>query len=110
MLGYVPQFSHVLLSTIFGVALLWLSVPFDSGRMALTIGSVLFFITAIVFLWTHIMAANDNHWNVLGDFAETYRKLDEESRAALGFQFPAMRYRMKRGEVGEYFEDTSATI
>jgi hypothetical protein len=30
-------------------------------------------------------------------FASTYARLDDEARAALGFKFPTLRYKMKRG-------------
>jgi len=111
-MDYKPHFYHLVLSIVLAIVLMWISAFVKNQRVAtaLMIGSGSFFIAFLVFLWTHVMAANDNHWWILGNFADTYGKLDEESRAALGFQFPYLRYRMKKGRIGEYFEDTNATI
>jgi hypothetical protein len=111
MFSYTPKFSHVVISTFLAIALMGCSVLFD-GRVstALLIGSGLLFLSAASLMYSIVMVVNDERWSKMESFASTYAKLDEEARAALGFKFPELRYRMRRGQVGEYFEDTSATI
>jgi hypothetical protein len=111
MFSYTPKFSHVVVSTFLAIATMGASVWFSGVvATAFLIGSALLFLSAASLMYGIVMTINDERWSKMESFASTYSKLDEEARAALGFKFPYLRYRMKRGQVGEYFEDTNATV
>lgn len=74
------------------------------------IGAFFFAVLTAIVLWRVIVRTRDDHIEVMEQFARTYGALSDEARAAMAFQFPAMRYRIRRGKVREYFEDTNVTI
>lgn len=110
MYTYTPKLQHAIVTILLCMACLFLgSKARGQVLFAWNSGAVLFFFLTCVVVWLLILKAYDEHWEVLAQFAETYGRLDEEGRAALGFMKPTMRYKMKRGTVREMFEDTNAT-
>lgn len=77
---------------------------------ALNIGALIFAIITAIILWTLILEAANRRVDVITDWMKEFSKLDEEARAAVAFQFPTIRYHMKRGKVREMFEDTQVPI
>jgi hypothetical protein len=67
------------------------------------------FMTAVV-LALLVLEGLNARVRVMIDFANAISKLDDEARAMMAFEFPHMRYRMKRGEVRAMFEDTNVPI
>lgn len=74
------------------------------------IGALFFALVTVLMLWRIIVRTHDDHIEVMERFARTYGALSDEARAAMAFQFPALRYRIRRGKVREFFEDTNVPI
>ena len=112
MYYYTPKLFHAMLTAAICLALIALGAKTQQARVlfALNVGALLFALMTVVVLWMLVIKANDEHWDTLSEFAKAYNQLDAESRAALGFQFPEMRYKMKKGEVREMFENTNVPI
>lgn len=111
-MSYTPKYLHVILSVLLAVLLMGLSAIPASDRVASVLmgGGFIVLLYSVVVMYGLVIGFNDSHWDTMRSFAETYSKLDNESRAALGFQFPYLRYRMKKGQIGEYFENTNVSI
>ena len=111
MFPYVPKLHHAMITILLCMLLIALGAR-AQGRVlfALNFGAFVFAIMTATILYMMILKSWDEHWETLTDFAKVYSSLDEEARAALGFQFPEMRYRMKRGEVRGLFENTNVPI
>ena len=77
---------------------------------ALNIGALIFAIITAIILWVLILEAANRRVDVITEWMKQFSRLDEEARAAVAFQFPTVRYRMRRGHVREMFEDTNVTI
>jgi hypothetical protein len=107
---YTPKFSHILVSTALAIVLIWGSAYVDGrGGWALLIGASVLLLIAGGTLLNMVMTVYNERWDKIESFANTYTKLDDEARAVLGFTFPTLRYKMRRGAVREMFEDTNVT-
>lgn len=73
-------------------------------------GAVIFAILAAILMIIVFLEAIDHRVQVMTDFIHEFAKLDDEGRAAVAFEFPSMRYHMKKGVVREYFEDTNVPL
>lgn len=108
---YAPRLSHAawsIVACMFFVAL----GEFVPARLksACYVGSIGFaLLTALIMIWMFIRMGDDRIER-MESFARTFATLDEEGRAAFSFQFPTMRYRIRRGRVREMFEDTQVTM
>lgn len=71
------------------------------------IGALIFALMTAAVLWLMLIDAYGYNTDRMTEFTRAYSQLDEEGRAALAMQFPSMRYRIRRGVVRSYFEDTS---
>lgn len=111
MYYYVPKIHHAIITIAIVMLLIALGAR-AQGRLliALNFGALLYLVMTIIILWMLVLKSYDEHWETLSEFAKVYNQLDDEARAALGFAFPTMAYRMKRGEVRGYFESTNVTI
>jgi len=111
MLGFIPKFHHLMVSIFFSVAFLALGAVV-SGRvyMAFNMGAGAFFVVAAIIMFLIILEGLNRRVEVMTEFAIAIGKLDDEARAMLAFEFPHMRYNMKRGELRQMFEDTQVSI
>jgi hypothetical protein len=111
MFTYTPRLHDAIITAVLCVICLALGGK-TAGRVAsafnfgaLLFGFLFFLVVVLMFL-----EGLNRRVEVMTDFANAISKLDDEARAMMAFEFPSLRYRMKRGEVREYFEDTSVTI
>jgi len=111
MYQYSPRPGHAIVTALLCVVFIALGWK-AQGRvlMALNVGALLCAIVTAIVLWVLILEALNERVRVMVEFANAIGKLDEEARAMMAFEFPRMRYRMKAGEVREYFEDTNVPI
>ena len=103
---------QTIVSAILGVIFIALMGVFTSveASWAMLLGALAFFAMFGVNLWTVALSAYDAHIMTATEYAEKFSRLDDESRAALGWLFPKMRYVMKRGIVRQEFEDTGVSV
>lgn len=110
-MAYIPKLHHAVITTFILILFIALAgMTRGSVSKAFVAGAfVMALMTAVVMalLW---MEGRNESTRVMIDWMTAFSKLDEEARSAVAFQFPSMRYRMKRGQVRPYFEDTSVTI
>ena len=111
MYPYVPKILHAIMTAFACIILMLLGVR-AGGRYqtVLNIGALIFGIITCSVLYMLIVRELDNYNSTIARLAEAYGLLDDEGRAALSFQFPTLRYRMKRGELRATFEDTNVPI
>ena len=108
---YTPRLHHAIILAILCVVCLALGGK-AQGRvlLALNVGAGMFGVLFLVVIMLLIRESNIRRIDAMSSFAAQIAQLDEEGRAMMGFEFPYLRYRMKRGEVGEYFEDTNVPM
>lgn len=73
-------------------------------------GSIGFGLLAVVIVILIWIQTGTDRVESMERFIRAYQALDEEGRMAVSYQFPTIRYRMKRGKVLEYWEDTQVPI
>ena len=111
MYSYIPKLHHAMITAIICVVFIALCGKAQgSVLLALKIGAVIFAIMTAVIMALLVIEEANRRVEVMTDWMNAFAKLDDEGRAAVAFSFPMMRYRMKKGEVREMFEDTNATI
>jgi hypothetical protein len=111
MMPYVPKLIHAIITALICIGLMLLGAKLSSRlAAAMNIGALIFAIMTVVVLWMLIVQTLGEHLERQTRFAEVFNMLDEEARRALAFQFPSMRYHMKRGIVRPYFENTEVPI
>lgn len=109
MFTYSPKLHHAMITT--AICLLCMAATAYTQKppivKAWMIGFWMFFtLTAVVVVMLLMNSFNDQTREQT-DWMIAYGKLDEEGRAVMGFHFPTMRYRMKKGDLLEMFEDTN---
>lgn len=111
MYSYIPKLHHAMITALICIILIAMGGK-AQGRtlLALNIGAFIFAVMTATVLWMLIVENQAHVIDSMSRFAEALFKLDDEGRAALAFQFPAMRYRMRRGQPRPFFEDTNITI
>ena len=111
MYSYTPRLSHALLTALLCVGAIALSSK-AQGKvlLALNVGAFVFAVMTATVLWMLIVENYGNLIDKMSNFAAIFAKLDDEGRAALAFQFPTMRYRLRRGHPRAMFEDTNVSI
>jgi len=82
---------------------------YEKLRTAFWVAAFFFGVIAAVITLRLIFDGINSLVNTQIDWMEKFSSLDDEAREAVAFQFPAIRYRMKHGQVREFFEDTNAT-
>jgi hypothetical protein len=106
---YTARPEHAYIS-IFFVILCLLGTKWDDGKYAqpFWIGAFLFGVMFLVIVGLLISEGINERVRVMTEWMDSFARLpDDEARAAVAFEFPTMRYRMKRGVVREMFEDTN---
>jgi hypothetical protein len=111
MYPYTPRLSHAMLTAIICVLLIALGAR-AQGRVlfALNFGALVFAIMTATVLLMLLVEERVRVIESMTRFAIAFGKLDDEARAALAFQFPTMRYRIRRGQPRQMFEDTNVSI
>jgi hypothetical protein len=111
MTYYMPKLSHAMVAALICIGLIALGAK-AQGRVlvALNIGALIFAIITAAILWMLIIQTVNERLDRLIELAKIYSGMDDEARQALAYQFPAMQYHMKHGEVRAYFEDTNVPI
>lgn len=110
-MGFIPKVSQAIFTAILIIVCLLLGTRFGGRyQSAMNWGAFAFAIITAIILYLLILDGLDRHTDTITRFMESFSKLDDEARIATAFAFPAMRYRMKRGKVREFFEDTNVPI
>ena len=112
MFGYSPKLLHAASCAFACIGFICLCGYTRNPQvlLAFKIGAFIFAIITAVVLGILVLDAINQRVAVMTDFIREFAKLDDEGRAAIAFEFPHMRYRMKAGKVREYFEDTNASL
>ena len=111
MFGFIPKFHHLMVSIFIAIGFFSLSAV-ASGRVytAFNMGAVSFFVVSGVILFLLVLEGLNHRVEIMTEFARAIGQLDDEARAMMAFEFPHMRYKMKRGEIRQMFEDTNVPI
>lgn len=108
---YLPKLHHAFIAAVLcAVCIGMAGVTKGSVSTAFKVLALMFGFMSVVVLVLLLMEGINGMVRAQTDWMDAFGKLDDEGRAAVAFQFPTIRYHMKRGEVREYFEDTQATI
>jgi len=111
MFSYTPKLLDAIITAILCVVLLALGGKTkEPVSSAFNWGALMFGFLFLVVVALMALEGLNRRVSVMTDFANAISSLDDEARAMMAFEFPHMRYRMKRGEVREYFEDTNVPI
>lgn len=111
MIPYTPKLHHAFVSAL--ICVIFIALGFRAqGRLllALNLGALLFGLMTAVIMALLVLESLNRRVVVMTEWMQAFARLDDEGRAAVAFSFPYMRYRMKSGEVREYFEDTNVSI
>lgn len=108
---YMPKLQHAIATAFICIVLIAFSAK-AQGRVltALTVGALIFALMTALILWWIALENINRRVVVITEWMHEFNQLDDEGRAAVAFQFPTVRYRMKRGEVRGLFEDTQVPI
>lgn len=111
MFSYSPQLRDAIIAAFLCILLLALGSK-AQGRvlLALNVGAGMLGVLFIIIVVLLIRESNNRRVEVMTEFANAIIRLDDEGRAMMAFEFPSLRYHMKRGEVREYFETTNVPI
>jgi hypothetical protein len=111
MLYYVPKLHHAAVVAVLMIVCIALAgATKGSTSRAFTWGAFAFGFMSVIVLALLIMEGVNGMVRAQTDWMEKFAMLDDEGRAAVAFMFPHIRYRMKRGEVREYWEDTNVSM
>ena len=111
MFYYIPKIHHAAITAIAMIVCIALAgLTKGSVSQAFKWGAIGFGLMSIIVLALLIMEGINSMVRTQTDWMTAFEKLDDEGRAAVAFMFPKIRYRMKRGIVREYFEDTSVPM
>lgn len=109
---YTARPEHAFL-TIFFVILCLLGTRWQDGRYASAFwaGAFLFGVVFLVIVALLISDGINERVRVMSYWMDSFARLpDDEARAAVAWEFPTMRYHMKRGTVRAMFEDTNVPM
>lgn len=111
MFYYVPKLHHAIITLILSMVCLIICSKAQGWVLrSFLFGAVMFGLMSVlvgVLLW---IKAYDERIEKMIELARLYGAMDEEARQAFAFQFPSMQYKMRRGEVRAFFEDTQVPI
>jgi hypothetical protein len=111
LMPYTPRLTDAIVTALVCIGLMALGAKAPARlALALNIGALIFAGMTAAVLWMLIVQTLGEHLEKQTRFAEVFNTLDEEARRALAFQFPSMRYHMKRGIVRPYFETTEVPM
>lgn len=109
-MDYTPRIFHAVFTALLCIICLLLGTRFPRYSFAFDLGAFIFSIILVIVLILLVMDGRRIVIDSMTDFAVAFGKLDDEGRAAMAFQFPTMRYEMKRGRVRAMFESTNVPI
>lgn len=111
MMYYIPKLHHAMITAVVCIVLIAMGAR-ARGQvlLALNIGAFIFAVMTAVVLALIALESWRENVRVMVDWMIAFGKLDDEARAAVAFQFPTMRYKMKRGEIRGMFEDTNVPM
>lgn len=109
-MDYTPRIFHAVFTALLIIICLLLGVRYVRYQFAFNCGAIIFTIILLIVLLLLVMNGYSVVIDSMTSFAVAFSKLDDEGRAAMAFQFPMMRYEMKRGRVRAMFEETGVTI
>lgn len=111
MFSYTPKLHHALITAILcALCIGFAGTSRGSWSMAFKVlGTALGFMTVVIMVLL-LMEGVNSMVQAQTDWMKAFGNLDDEGRAAVAFMFPKIRYRMKRGEVREFFEDTNVPM
>jgi hypothetical protein len=108
---YAPKLHHAMITAVICIVLIALCEKAEGKVLdALITGAIIFGLITVLILWGICLEMGNRRAEVMTEWMEAFGKLDEEARAAVAFEFPTVRYHMKRGEVRQMFEDTNVSI
>lgn len=111
MLSYTPKLYDAIIAAMLCILCLVISGKASrSIASAFNYGAVMFGVLFLIVILLLIRESNIRRIDAMTSFAEKIVGLDDEGRAMMAFEFPYLRYHMKRGEVREYFEDTNVPM
>lgn len=110
MIPYTPRLHHAVITVAICLICMLLGAKYPRVQWVWNLGAFAFALMTAIVLALLVLEALNERVRVMIDFANAIAKLDDEARAMMAFEFPHMQYRMKRGEVRAYFEDTNVSI
>lgn len=112
MFSETPKLIHAALTAFICIMFIAFCGYTENPRLLLAwkIGAFIFALLTVVITGLIVLEAINRRVSVMTDFIHAFAKLDDEGRAAVAFEFPSMRYHMKKGVVREYFEDTNVSL
>lgn len=111
MFYYMPKLHHAAFVAV-AMILCIILAGFTKGRTshAFMAGAIGFGLMALVVLVLLLMEGINSMVRAQAEWMDKFSRLDDEGRAAVAFMFPKIRYKMKRGIVREYWEDTNVPM
>lgn len=111
MFPYLPKLHHAAIAaTAMIVCIALAGLTKGSVSQAFKAGAIASGFIAIVVLVLLFMDGINAMVREQANWMTAFGNLDDEGRAAVAFMFPKIRYRMKRGIVREFFEDTNVPM
>ena len=111
MFAYTPKLHHAAIVAVAMIVCIALAgMTKGSVARAFTWGAIMFGGMSLVVLILLMMEGVNGMVRAQTDWMNKFALLDDEGRAAVAFMFPRIRYKMKRGIVREYWEDTNVPM
>lgn len=111
MIPYTPKLHHAFIAVVICAICIGLAgVTRGSWSTAFKVLAASLGFMMIVILVLLIMEGINGMVRAQADWMKAFGNLDDEGRAAVAFMFPKIRYRMRRGIVREFFEDTNVPM
>lgn len=107
---YSLGITHAYLAAAVCILLMLTGDKFKQYQQSCNLGAGLFAVITALILLLLVMREYANTVDSITAFAVAFSKLDDEGRAAVGLQFPHMRYTMRAGRVRELFDNTQVPI
>lgn len=109
-MSYAPKYHHAIVTIVLCVICMLLGARYQRYASAFNIGALGLAILTATIIALIVLESLNERVRVMTYWMDAFAKLDDEGRAAVAFEFPSMRYKMKRGVVRGYFEDTNVPI
>jgi hypothetical protein len=111
MFSYVAKLHHAMVAAGFMVVCIAIaSATGGDVAQAFTWGAVACGVMCGVVLALMLMEGINAMVREQTNWMHEFAQLDDEGKAAVAFMFPKIRYRMKRGVVREYWEDSNVPM
>lgn len=109
-MSYIAKYHHAIVTIILCLICMLLGVKYQRVASIFNLGALGFAILTAVILALIVMESLNERVRVMTYWMDSFAKLDDDGKMAVTFQFPTIRYHMRRGVPHPYWRDTGVKM